>query len=57
MKVFSVTFFPIYGLTFGVNYIDDTLAGVETESNKETHTIQLLLGFFGFNFSWFTDIE
>lgn len=56
MPLIGITFFPIYGLTIGINYIDSTLKGEEIV-NKEEHVIQFLLLFFGFNIFWFTDIE
>jgi hypothetical protein len=56
MPLFGITFFPIYGLTIGINYIDSTLQGTEVVDQEE-HVIQFLLLFFGFNIFWFTDIE
>lgn len=56
MPIFGITFFPIYGLTIGINYIDSTLKGEEIV-DREEHVIQFLLLFFGFNIFWFTDIE
>ena len=56
MPVFGITFFPIYGLTVGINYIDSTLQGSEVEDQEE-HVVQFLLLFFGFNVFWFSDIE
>ncbi len=56
MPLIGITFFPIYGLTIGINYIDSTLQGTEVV-DKEEHVIQFLLLFFGFNIFWFTDIE
>jgi hypothetical protein len=56
MPLIGITFFPIYGLTIGINYIDSTLQGTEVVDQEE-HVIQFLLLFFGFNIFWFTDIE
>ena len=56
MPLIGITFFPIYGLTVGINYIDSTLQGEEVVDQEE-HVIQFLLLFFGFNIFWFTDIE
>ena len=56
MPLIGITFFPIYGLTIGINYIDSTLQGAEVVDQEE-HVIQFLLLFFGFNIFWFTDIE
>jgi hypothetical protein len=56
MPLIGITFFPIYGLTIGINYIDSTLQGEEVVDQEE-HVIQFLLLFFGFNIFWFTDIE
>lgn len=56
MPLFGITFFPIYGLTVGINYIDSTLKGEEMV-DREEHVLQFLLLFFGFNIFWFTDIE
>ena len=56
MPLIGITFFPIYGLTIGINYIDSTLKGEEIV-DREEHVLQFLLLFFGFNIFWFTDIE
>lgn len=56
MPLIGITFFPIYGLTIGINYTDSTLQGEEIVDQEE-HVIQFLLLFFGFNIFWFTDIE
>ena len=57
MPLLGITYYPIYGLTVGINYIDDTLQQNDYIDNKERHALQFLLLFFGFNIFWFTDIE
>ena len=44
MPLFGITFFPIYGLTVGINYIDSTLKGEEIV-DREEHVLQFLLLF------------
>lgn len=40
MPLFGITFYPIYGLTIGINYIDDTLQQNDYIDNKERHALQ-----------------
>ncbi len=50
----AITFFPIYGLTLGINYIDNELQDVERTDGMREHIIQILLFFFGFNIIWYS---
>jgi hypothetical protein len=50
----AITFFPIYGLTLGINYIDNELQDVERTDGMREHVIQILLFFFGFNIIWYS---
>lgn len=50
----AITFFPIYGLTLGINYIDNELQDVKRTDGMREHVIQILLFFFGFNIIWYS---
>ncbi len=50
----AITFFPIYGLTLGINYIDNELQDVERTDGMREHVIQILLLVFGFNIIWYS---
>lgn len=50
----AITFFPIYGLTFGINYIDNELQGLQRTDGMREHVFQILLFFFGFNIIWYS---
>jgi hypothetical protein len=54
-QVMSITFFPIYGITLGINYCDSTLQEIETEEGVEEHVIQILIFIFGINIVWQTN--
>lgn len=51
----SITFFPIYGITLGINYCDSTLQEIETPEGVEEHVIQILIFIFGINIVWQTN--
>ena len=50
----AITFFPIYGLTLGINYIDNELQGLQRTDGMREHVFQILLFFFGFNIIWYS---
>ena len=50
----AITFFPIYGITFGINYIDNELQEVERTDGMREHVIQILLFLFGFSIIWYS---
>jgi dipeptide/tripeptide permease len=51
----GITFYPIYGITLGINYCDSTLMQTELEDGSEEHVIQILLLFFGINIFWYSN--
>ena len=57
MVGFEVVFFPIYGLTVGINYwnskMDEWPDWVDTQEDEEQHMIQIFLFFFGTSFIWY----
>jgi hypothetical protein len=50
----AITFFPIYGLTVGINYIDNELQDVQRTDGMREHVIQILFFVFGFNIIWYS---
>ena len=50
----GITFFPIYGLTIGINYIDSDLQGLERTDGMREHVFQILILVFGFNIIWYS---
>jgi len=50
----AITFFPIYGLTIGINYIDSDLQGLERTDGMREHVFQILFFVFGFNIIWYS---
>lgn len=51
----SITFFPIYGITVGLNYCDSKLQEIETPEGVEERVIQIMLFVFGINIIWQTN--
>ena len=50
----AITFFPIYGLTIGINYIDSDLQDVQRTDGMREHVFQVLLLIFGFIIIWYS---
>jgi hypothetical protein len=50
----AITFFPIYGITIGINYIDSDLQGLERTDGMREHVFQILFFVFGFNIIWYS---
>lgn len=50
-----VTLFPIYGLSFGVNYWDTHMQEEEDRPETPEYMIQFLIGIFGISFHWWQD--
>ena len=45
-----ITLFPIYGLTFGINYWNTDMTEEEVESDE--HMIQIFIGILGISIHW-----
>jgi hypothetical protein len=54
-QMISITFFPIYGITVGLNYCDSKLQEIETPEGVEERVIQIMLFVFGINIVWQTN--
>lgn len=54
--MFNVTFFPVYGLLFGINYASQT-TDEDFELEDDVKMLQLCFGLFGVSLMWFTDSE
>lgn len=50
----EITFYPLMGLVFGVNYYNSEQDSVETLEYKR-HTLEVFLFLVGINFNWYTD--
>lgn len=50
-----ITFFPIYGLSFGINYWDTHMQEEEDQPDTPEYMIQVLIGIFGISFHWWQD--
>lgn len=51
----EITFYPLFGIVFGVNYYNSEMDGINEGAFKK-HTIEVFLLLVGMNFNWYTDI-
>lgn len=51
----EITFYPLMGLVFGVNYYNSEMDDID-EGMFKKHTVEVFLFLFGINFNWYTDI-
>lgn len=55
--MFEIVFFPLYGITVGVNYWNTTMDQwpdwMEDEEEEVQHMIQIFCFFFGFSVIWY----
>jgi len=48
-----ITFFPVYGLLFGINYADTSIdEDFKYDDDDSFRMIQIALGFFGISIMW-----
>ncbi len=51
----EITFYPLNGLVFGVNYFNSEMDDID-EGIFKKHTVEVFLFLLGINFNWYTDL-
>jgi len=57
MAMLELTFYPLYGLVLGVDYIDDHIEGNHGLYEGTSHEISIYLFLIGISLRWYTNKE